>query len=314
MVQEPYLLPTRKLRRPTPLCRYCTKGCSPLQLQAHSDETAKFPWANLRIPPFPQVAIQMLRLTDNEDISMRQLSVLISSEPAFSSEVLTIANSALYGSRFSITSVLQAVVMLGTNALRGLCLTVAVRIYLGESLKHEALRALWRHNMACALIARQLALAGSMNGDTAYTAGIMHDVGRLALAAFSPARYAALLQKHSGSSSSILAVEHALFGFDHCEAGRHLIRDWKLPSDFEAIVSDHHAPRYKGDPWCMSGLINVSCRLADTAGFAVFQGCETTLYAELLEELPDSARQTLSAGLQQLSFEISRQINAVESL
>jgi HD-like signal output (HDOD) protein len=280
----------------------------------NNDETARFPWANLRIPPFPQVAIQMLRLTNNDDVSMRQLSILISSEPAFSSEVLTIANSPLYPSRVPITSVLQAIIMLGTNALRGLCLTVGVRAYLGDSLNHESLRAIWRHNIACALVARQLALAGSMNSDTAYTAGIMHDIGRLALAVISPKRYAAVLENHSGSPSSILQIEHDAFGVDHCEAGRHLIVDWKLPSDFAAIVSEHHSPRHKADPWTMSGLINVSCRLADAAGFAVFQGCEITPYADLLEELPDQERKTFCPALELLSFEISRQINAVESL
>jgi HD-like signal output (HDOD) protein len=256
----------------------------------------------------------MLRLTSNEDVSMRHLSGLISSEPAFSSEVLTIANSALYPSRIPITSVLQAIVLLGTNALRGLCITVGIRTYLGASLNHESSRAIWRHNMACALIARQLALASSMNSDTAYTAGIMHDIGRLALAVISPKRYAALLERHRGTPSSILQPEQELFGFDHCVAGRHLVVDWKLPSDFEAIVADHHTPRSKGDPWSMSALVNVSCRLADTAGFAVFQGCEVTPYPDLLGEMPDRTWKAFGAGIEQLSFEVSRQINAVESL
>jgi hypothetical protein len=81
---------------------------------------------------------------------------------------------------------------------------------------------------------------------------------------------------HSGSPSSILPRERDLFGFDHRDAERHLIADWKLPGDFEAIVSDHHSPRQKHDSWNMPSLINVSCRMADTMGFAVFPGCEVT--------------------------------------
>jgi HD-like signal output (HDOD) protein len=279
-----------------------------------SEETAGLPWAHLRIPPFPQVAIQLLQLANDEQVSMRQLSLLISSEPAFSSEVLTIANSALYPTRFPITSVLQAVAILGTNALRGICLTVGVRTYLGKSLNHESLRALWRHNMACALVARQLASAGFLDQNTAYTAGIMHDIGRLGLAVISPKRYAALIETHRGMPNSILALEQELFGLNHCEAGRNLVQDWKLPSDFEAIVSHHHDPRRRQDEWNMPGLINFSCRLADAAGFAAFQGCETTPYIDLLEEMPEREQKTFSSTLEELSFEISRQINAVESL
>jgi putative nucleotidyltransferase with HDIG domain len=253
-------------------------------------------------------------LTNNEDVSMSRLSALISSEPAFSSEVLTIANSALYSVRSPVTSVLQAVAVLGTKRLRGLCLTVGVRAYLGDSLNNQSLLAMWRHSLACALIAQQLARAGSMPKDEAYTAGILHDIGRVALAVLSAKEYASLLETHIGSASSVLQAERDLFGFDHCETGRHLIRDWKLPAQFMSIVSDHHSARQRGDPWHMPDLINVSCRMADSIGFAVFQGCELTPYLDLLEELPDRERKTFCTDVDVLAFEVSSKINGVECL
>ena len=285
-----------------------------MPIKGQSEQTVRLPWAHLRIPPFPQVAIRILQLTNNEDVSMSQVSALISSEPAFSSELLTIANSALYSGRFPVTSVLQAVAVLGTKNLRGLCLTVGVRAYLGDSLNNQSLRAMWRHSLACALIAQQLARAGSMPSGEAYTAGILHDIGRLALAVISAKEYASLLETHSGSASSVLQAERDLLGLDHCEVGQHLIRDWKLPSNFASIVSDHHSARQKGDPWRMPDLINVSCRMADSVGFAVFQGCELTPYADLLEELPDRERKTFCADVDALAFEVSSKINGVECL
>jgi putative nucleotidyltransferase with HDIG domain len=245
---------------------------------------------------------------------MRQLSDLISSEPAFSSEVLTIANSALYALRFPITSVLQAIAILGIKTLRGVCLTVGVRAYLGESLNDQSLRAIWRHSLACALVAQQLARAGSMDRHAAYTAGILHDIGRLALVAISPKEYAALLETHTGSAASILEAERELFGLDHCEAGLRLVADWKLPSDFENIVSDHHSPRQKGDPWNLPSLVNVSCRMADSAGFAAFRGCDVSPYPDLLGELPDRVGKTFCAYVDLLTYEISTKINSVESV
>ncbi|MGC2403299.1 MAG: HDOD domain-containing protein [Acidobacteriaceae bacterium] len=285
-----------------------------MQIEGPSGPAAKLPWAHLRIPPFPQVAIRILQLTDSEVAPMRQLSTLISSEPAFASEVLTIANSALYATRSPITSVLQAIAILGTNSLKGLCLTVGIRAYLGKSLNDLTLRAIWRHSLACALIARQLAEIGTIDSDAAYSAGIVHDVGRLALTVISPKPYAQLLEKHQGSASSLLEAERALFGFDHCEAGRHLVSDWKLPSSFEAAVSSHHCPRQKSEGWHMSDLINVSCRIADTVGFSVFRGCEITPYEDLLEELPDRERKSFCPDKEQLAFEISSRINAAEAV
>jgi putative nucleotidyltransferase with HDIG domain len=283
-----------------------------MQIGRQSNEVARLPWAHLRIPPFPLIAIRILQLTNQDDVPLRQLSDLISSEPAFSSEVLTIANSALYARRVPVNNVLQAIAVLGTNTLKGLCLTVGVRAYLGSSLNHETLRAIWRHSLACALIANQLAGAGLIDKDAAYTAGILHDVGRLALAVISPREYATLLETHSGPPASALEAERGLFGFDHCEAGRRLIADWKMPPYFTKVVADHHAPRVNRDIWEMPDIIQVSCRMADTIGFAVFQGCELAPYPELLADLPDRERRAFCPDSEVLAFDISTKINAVE--
>jgi HD-like signal output (HDOD) protein len=270
------------------------------------------PWAHLRIPPFPQVAIRVLQMANNPDVSMRQLTDLISTDPAFSSEVLTIVNSPLYAIRSPINSVLHAIAVLGSNSLKGVCLTVGVRAYLGKSLQHDSLRAIWRHSLACGLIAQELAMAGSISKDAAYTAGVIHDIGRLALAVIRPKEYAALIMSHRGSPSSMLERERDLFGFDHCEAGRHLIADWKLPAEFQAIVADHHSTRQKEGLWRLPDLINVSCRMADTIGFSTFPGCDVTPYADLLGEMPERERETFRAGMETLAFEVSNKINTLE--
>jgi HD-like signal output (HDOD) protein len=283
------------------------------QLERRKDEAIAPSWAHLRIPPFPQVALQVLQLAHNENVQLHQLSDLISSDPAFASEVLTIANSLLYAPRFPANSVLQAIAVLGANNLNGLCLTVGVRGYMGKTLNQPAMRAIWRHNLATALIADQLASVGFLDRDIAYTYGVMHDIGRLALAVLRPKEYSLPLGGHSGTPASILKAERELFGWDHCEAGRQLVVDWKLPAEFEAIVADHHKPREKNSSWGMPDLINISCRMADTVGFPAFPGCETSHYPDLLEELPLRERGLFHPTMEPLAFEIARKINAVES-
>jgi HD-like signal output (HDOD) protein len=272
------------------------------------------PWAHLRLPPFPQVAIRVLQLTNNENVQLHQLSELISSDAAFASEVLTIANSMVYAPRFPACTILQAIAVLGANQLQGMCLTVGVRSYLGKSLSHPLIRNVWRHNLACAMIAEQLASAGFMDKDTAYTSGVLHDVGRLALAVLRPNEYAALLGRHEGSGTSILEAEKESLGCDHCQAGRHLITDWKLPPDLEPIVSDHHSPRRSDGAWSMAELIKVSCKMADTAGFPAFPGCEVTPFADLLEELPARERRMFHSELEPLVTEVTDKIHAIEAL
>ena len=244
---------------------------------------------------------------------MRQLSEVISSEPAFCSEVLTIANSLLYAPRYPVTSMLQAVAILGIHNLKGMCLTVGVRAYLGQALANPVMRSIWRHNLATALIARELAIAGMLDRDTAYTAGILHDLGRLAFAVLRPAEYILLLEQHAGTAESMLAQEKTLFGEDHCCAGAHLVREWKLPSEFEAVVLEHHSSR-QPDAWLLADLVRVSCKMADAVGFPAFQGCAVSPYTEILDELPKRERSLFAGSLNQLAFKIGTSINAMESL
>ncbi|HEV2487634.1 MAG TPA: HDOD domain-containing protein [Terracidiphilus sp.] len=285
-----------------------------VQIAGESEKVVNLPWAHLRLPPFPQVAIRVLQLANNENVQLHQLCELISSDPAFASEVLTVANSALYAPRYPSSSILQAIAVLGANTLQGMCITVGVRAYLGKSMSHASMRGLWRHSLACAIIAERLASMGFLDKDTAYTSGILHDIGRIALAVIQPQEYGNLLATHRGAPSSILEDERRLFGWDHCETGQQLVTDWKLPSDFEAIVSEHHCVKRTDGAWGMTELVKVSCRMADAAGFPAFMGCEATPYAELLGELPARERRLFFPDLETLAAEVAKSIHAIESV
>lgn len=279
-----------------------------------TQQTSKLPWEHLRLAPFSQVALRVLQLANQENVQLHELSELISSEPAFASEVLAIVNSLAYAPRFPISSILQAIAVMGASHLQGLCLAVGIRGYLGQSLGNPSMRTLWRHNLACAAIAEQIASAGFFDRDTAFTCGVMHDIGRMALAVVRPKEYAELLRAHHGTAESMLACEHERFGKDHCEIGRQLVVDWMLPEDFEAIVSHHHVVRQKDGPWNMADLISISCRMADAAGYAAFPSCQSTAYTELVEELPARERKLFYPDIEGLSLDVSRKINAIESI
>jgi putative nucleotidyltransferase with HDIG domain len=278
------------------------------------EKLASFPWAHLRLPPFPQVAVRVLQLVSKENVQLHQLSDLISSDPAFASEVLSVANSMLYAPRYPAGSILQAIAVLGANTLQGVCITVGVRAYLGKSMGHPAVHRLFHHNLACAIVAQRLAAGGLIDKDLAYTCGILHDIGRIALAVIQPKDYATLLSGHSGSAKSILERERELFGWDHCETGRRMVADWKLPGDFDAAVFDHHAPRHADNAWGLGELIKVSCKMADAAGFAAFEGCESIPYLQLLEELPLRERSLFYPEQERLAVEVAAGIHAVESV
>jgi HD-like signal output (HDOD) protein len=258
------------------------------------------------------VAVRVLQLTNNENVQMHELSDLVSSDPVFAGEVLTLANSVLYAPRYPSSSIFQAIVVLGATTLQGMCITVGARAYLGRSMSQPAMRGLWRHNLACAIIARQLASAGFRDGDTAYTSGIMHDLGRMALAAIQPKAYAHLLGTHCGTPESILEQERQLFGWDHCETGQRLIADWNLPSEFDVIVAGHHNATEKAGSWDMAELLKISCRMADVIGFPAFPGCEATAYEELREEMPAREQGLFTVSQEELAAEVANSIQELD--
>jgi HD-like signal output (HDOD) protein len=299
--------------RSRPQNRTGRKGAA-MGTELQSGQAPSLPWAYLRLPPFPQVAIRVLQLANDENVQLHQLCDLISSDPAFASEVLTVANSLLYAPRYPSTSILQAVAVLGANTLQGMCVTVGVRAYLGRQMSFPALRKLWRHNIACAIIAQRMASTGFIDKDLAYTSGILHDIGRMALAVLQPKAYAELLETHRGPAASVLKAERNLFGLDRCETGRQLIADWKLPVNLESVVADHLGARREDGAWDVPELVKVSCAMANAVGYAAFPGCEPAAYRDLLEQLPARERRLFHVDAESLQRDVAENIKAIESV
>ncbi len=273
----------------------------------------RVPWALVRLPPFPKVATRVLQLVSKNDSSLYQLSNLIASDQAFSSEILTVANSPLYPIRTPVISILQGIALLGLERIKGLAVTVGVRAYLGGALQNPSLRGIWRHSLACALLAEEYAGASLMDKGTAYTAGIMHDVGRAALAVIQPELYARFLQSVQEEPWEVLQREQELFEVDHCEVGRCLAADWKLPQELIDIVSSHHTVQVGGE-FDLLAVIRLCCRMADAIGFPAAPSLKCLSYKELTGGLPERVRGVFPTESEDLSFRIATKINSIESV
>lgn len=270
--------------------------------------TKILPLTNL--PPLPAIAMQILRLLPQQDVSTQELGKLISADPALSAELLVLANSALFGFSNRVKSIAQATTLLGIERVKSLALTVGLKVYVASSLKLPELKACWRHSLACALLADHLALLSSMEIDMAYTAGLLHDIGRLAMAAADPHRYAHFLGE-TDASEDVLAREREVFGVNHCEAGGMLVESWKLPEEFSAVATGHHESPADGK-FDLVALIHYGCRLADTLGFAAIRVREPHPFGELLAALPERARARFPQDPTALSAEVAAKISPLE--
>jgi HD-like signal output (HDOD) protein len=274
-------------------------------------EPTELRWFPESLPPFPAIALKALNLMAGTDTSLRELCDLIRSDTAFSAAILRVANSPLVGFSKEITSVLQASILLGFRRLKSVAITVGLKAYLERSYS-PILKSCWRHSVASAIVAERSADAALLDKDFAYTAGIMHDIGRVAMAASMPQAYARVVARGADQPQDLFPVEEELCGINHCQAGRSLVSAWNLPEAFLEITSCHHDP--ETHPRGAASVVRPSCMLADALGFAVVKYRFPPTYAKILAEFPEPARNRFPADAKLLASEIANEIQLIESV
>ena len=198
------------------------------------------PWALRLLPPFPAIAQRVLTLVTHEDIGIRELGDLVKMDPSFSAELLRFANSALFGVRQEVKSVSQAILLLGLDRVKTMATLVAVNRMIRSSVRVEALRKVWLHSLVTALIAEEAARVSGIAADTAYTAGLLHNLGTLGLMSAYPEEYSRMLDVTQEFGFDLLQTERDLFDIDHCLAGCYLAQDWDFPDELAAAIAVHH--------------------------------------------------------------------------
>ncbi len=269
------------------------------------------PVALANLPPFPSVAMRVMQLLRNNDVRLKELSDLISADQSFSAEVLRLANSPLFAFRTEIRGILQATALLGTERMKALAFTAGLQTYLEEPLKIPLLRNCWKHNLACAFVAEKVGHVSLIEEDFAYTAGLLHDIGRLALMVVQPFRYARFAAEADESPFNVLEREQEWFDTDHCEAGRWLIENWRLPRVFAAVAALHHS-RPRDDKFDIISMVRVSCRLADAIGYTALKPASAPTVDEVLGELPKRESALFLPHLQRLTIDIDLKIKSLE--
>jgi putative nucleotidyltransferase with HDIG domain len=274
-------------------------------------EPSAKPWALINLPPFPIVAARVMELLSHDTTGLKELADVIRADVAFSSEILTLANCALFATRTEITTILQAAALLGLKRVKGIAMTVGLRSYLTDSLKMPALLACWRHSLACAIVCEDVASACRMERDAAYLAGLLHDIGRLALSVVEPLAYAELIHEADEGSVDVLSRERELFGLDHCEAGKWLAKQWKIPAQFAEVAERHHEPLQPGKIDTLA-IVQLGCQLADAVGFGAVRQAHPAKFEEVLNHLPQAALQRFDTDREHLALKVATKINSID--
>jgi putative nucleotidyltransferase with HDIG domain len=245
------------------------------------------PWALRLVPPFPAIAHRILALVGKEDVNFRELGKLLKMDPSFSAELLRFANSALFGARRKVTSLNAAILGVGTDRIKTMATMVAMNRMVRSSVRIAALRKVWVHSLITAVIAEEAARITGLDRDSAYTTGLLHNLGTLGMMSAYPDEYSRMLEVSDDFGFDLLQTERDLFEIDHCAAGAYLAHDWDFPDELAAAIATHHDEPVAGEI-SLDNLIKVSWRLADALGYAAFSPKKTWTWEELMAFLPNA--------------------------
>lgn len=265
------------------------------------------------VPPFRPVVSQLLRLVaaSGELQSLGDIVSVLRTDAVMTGQVLRLANSPLFSARCEIKNVLQAVSFLGLERINALLLTTAMRNIARDG-KGNTGHSCWRHNLATALIAQRLSKQVGLQPERCYVAGLMHDIGCVALLRLFPG-YLNEVAAREAEGGNIPAAERLAFGLDHAEAGRCLLEHWHCPTELQEVAEHHEKPESAPDARRpLFYLVHASSLFAETMGMSLVPLTRPPLWSTGASFLPEVIADRIETELPDIEAWVGTSVNEIE--
>ncbi len=240
------------------------------------------------LDPMPQVVQKTREVMSKPSATFKEIGKVIETDQAMVAKVLKIANSAYYGLRGKVSSIHQALVVLGHDTLEQVINTAGASKLFGKTMKGYGLQpgVLWNHSLAVAFGAKIIAVKRKpILENDAFVAGLLHDVGKLILDEYI-LKNKPIFEKLKKENNSLRKAEEKLFGFDHSEIASLLCKEWHLPETQTLAIKYHHDPSSSKDVE-LAYFLYLADHMARKCGL----GTEST---EQIEAIEDNVLETLN--------------------
>lgn len=224
------------------------------------------------VPPLPATSVRLMRMLNRTDTTLGDIVSTIQFDQAIVARVLRLCNSAAFGIARPVHSVREAVRFVGTQRLLHLVLSdygssVLNRAQSGYGLERGEL---WRHSVAVASGAAMLARrAKSCDDAVAFTAGLLHDIGKVILNELVGRAYERIVERVESGKATFVEAEHSVLECAHDEVGALVAGRWRLPEPIVGAIRHHHAPPPPPEGSTLIDVVHVADCLAMTFGFGV---------------------------------------------
>jgi putative nucleotidyltransferase with HDIG domain len=199
-----------------------------------------------RLKPIPQVALKVLRMMNSADYEMYDIASEIRKDQILSAKVINLSNSAFFNPRFNVNSVDQALIRLGEKRLLQIILSSSIELFFQDSSKGYSLckGGLYHHSINTAMATENLAkMSKAAMPDVAYTAGLLHDIGKVVLDQYVAIAYPFFYRQIYDDEKQSVEVEENIMGISHPITGERLARLWELPDQLIDVIKYHHTPQ-----------------------------------------------------------------------
>lgn len=208
------------------------------------------------LPSAPKVVQTLIDSFDDEDVDPIKIAMLVEKDPVLTAKLLKTANSAFFGITRNVTNAREAMSVLGLIKVRALVIAAA----LGDGFHQVGgvnMSQFWRYSLNTAALSRYIALPIRIDENTAYTAGLIHAVGKLVMHAGMPEKMLELDRSVSMLDLKRAETERALFGYSYAEVGAALAREWHFPKRMIDAIGHHTAPFDKDVYEPIAGVIHI---------------------------------------------------------
>lgn len=230
-----------------------------------------------QIPTMPTIAAKVMQIVNDPHSSAEDVAKFISRDVALTSKVLRLANSAFYGIPRTISSVNSAIVILGFNTIRSLVLSASVlKVFPAKpGLVSFDRKAFWKHSFMVGIASRMVAQIYRkkrlVDMETAFSAGLLHDVGKLILEQYSNEEYLPVLKAAREQRIPLVVAEKSMLGLTHADVSGMLVDKWQMPNELRGPIVYHHGPAEEKASQELASIIHFANHLCHLKGSGCMQ-------------------------------------------
>ncbi|PID72668.1 MAG: signal transduction protein [Desulfobulbus propionicus] len=237
-----------------------------------------------KVKTLPHIVTKLAQMINDEDSTLQDFEEVIRLDPALVARLLTLVNSSYFGMSRKVDSISRAVALLGMKNLHNMAVTDAIQSMIDTDAASHTFspKRLWSHSAAvgicCKMIAERIL---SINGDDAYLAGILHDIGLIVLFETAREDFLAIINSLEPGGLTIEQLEQEKLGTDHTQIGYLLVQEWQIAQPLAEAIRDHHNQAKNFPEKSVAAIVQIAEYIVNQVNFSLKDGQQAPLPEEL---------------------------------